>query len=104
MNGILTTNFRAAPDPLDVYCARLEAALRGLKSRLQAEYEERFPGEAVRIREVLSQAELVAWHTDFPHLFLPDLAAEAIERLSLSLKSGHKDEYNGLAQVALGVR
>jgi hypothetical protein len=104
MNGILTTNFRAVPDSLDVYSARLEVALRELKLRLQAQYEQRFPGEAVRIREALSQAEMAAWHTDFPHLFLPDLAAEAIERLSFSSTSGHKDEYNSLAHVASGVR
>ena len=104
MNGILTTNFRAAPDSLDVYSARLEVALRELKLRLQAQYEQCFPGEAVRIREALSRAETAAWHTDFPHLFLPDLAAEAIERLSFSSKSEHKDECNGLAHVASGVR
>ena len=87
MNGILTTNLRAAPDSFEVYCTRLEVALRDLKMRLQAEYERRFPGQAVRIREALSQAEVLAWQTDFPHLFLPDLAAEAMERLSISTKS-----------------
>jgi hypothetical protein len=104
MNGILTTNFRAAPDAIDVYCRRLEVALRELKLRLQAQYERRLPGEAMRIREAIRQAEIVAWHTDFPHLFLPDLAEEAITRLSFSSKSEHKDESNSLAHVASGVR
>ena len=104
MNGILTTSFRAAPDSLDVYCSRLEAALRKLKSRLQAQYESRFPGEAVRIRDAITRAEIVAWHTDFPHLFLPDLAEEAIARLTFSSKSKHKDESNSLAHMAAGVR
>jgi hypothetical protein len=72
---------------MDVYCGRLEVVLRALKSRLQAQYERRFPGEAMRIREAISQAEMVAWQTDFPHLFLPDLAEEAITRL-FSLKMG----------------
>ena len=58
MNGILTTNFRAGPDSIDVYCGRLEVALRELKFRLQAQYERRFPGEAMRIREAISQAEI----------------------------------------------
>ena len=88
MNGILTTSFRAVPDSLDVYCSRLELALRELRLRLQAQYERRFPGEAVRIREAIKQAEMLAWHTDFPHLFLPDLAEEAIARLSSSPKIG----------------
>ena len=104
MNGILTTNFRAMPDLIDVYCARLEVALRELKLRLQAQYERRFPGEAMRIREAISQAEIMAWHTDFPHLFLPDLAEEAMTRLSFSSKSEHKDESNSLAHAASGVR
>jgi hypothetical protein len=104
MNGILTTNFRAAPDVFDVYFAKLEIALRELRVRLQARYERRFPGEGMRIREALSRAEVVAWHTDFPHLFLPDLAEEAIERLSFFLEPGDKDECNSLADVASGVR
>lgn len=104
MNGILAESFQTAPDTFDVYCAKLEVALRELKVRLQAQYERRFPGAGMRIREVLSQAELVAWRTDFPHLFLPDLAEEAIERLSFSLESGEKDECNGWAHMASGVR
>ena len=104
MNGILTTNFRAAPDSIDEYCGRLEVAMRELKLRLEAQYERRFPGEAMRIRQAINQAEIVAWHTDFPHLFLPDLAEEAIARRSLSSKSGHKDECNGFAHVASGMR
>jgi hypothetical protein len=104
MNGILTTSFRAAPDPIDVYCGRLEVALRELKLRLEAQYERRFPGEAMRIRKAIRQAEIVAWQTDFPHLFLPDLAEEAMTRLLFSSKSEQQDEYSKLAQVAAGVR
>ena len=104
MNGILTINFRAGPDSIDVYCGRLEVALRELKFRLQAQYERRFPGEAMRIRQAISQAETVAWQTDFPHLFLPDLAEEAIARLSFSSELEHKDEYSNLEHVATGVR
>ena len=92
------------PHSVDVECARLEVALRELKLRLQAQYERRFPGEARRIREAIKQAEIVAWHTDFPHLFLPDLAEEAIARLSFSSKSEYKDEYSNLAHVVPGVR
>ena len=103
MNGILRTNFRAAPDSLDVYCSRLELALLELRLRLQAQYERRFPAEGVRINEAIRQAEMVAWQTDFPHLFLPDLAEEAIARLSSSSKSEQKDESSSLANMASGV-
>ena len=103
MNGILTTSFRAIPDSFEIYCGRVTAAVRELKLRLQAQYESRFPGEAVRIREAIRQAELVAWQTDFPHLFLPDLAEEAIARLSFSSRSELKDESRTLAHMASGV-
>ena len=104
MDGISTTNFRAAPDSFEVYCGRLAAALRELKLRLQVQYERRFPSESVRIREVIRQAEIAAWHTDFPHLFLPDLAEEAIARRSFSSKSGDTDESSGFAHMASGMR
>jgi hypothetical protein len=103
MNGILTTSFRAMPDSFEIYCGRVTAAVRELKLRLQAQYESRFPGEAVRIREAIRQAEMVAWQTDFPHLFLPDLAEEAIARLSFSSTSELKDESRTLVHMASGV-
>jgi hypothetical protein len=101
MNGILTTSFRAMPDSFEIYCGRV--TVRELKLRLQAQYESRFPGEAVRIREAIRQAEMVAWQTDFPHLFLPDLAEEAIARHSFSSRSELKDESRTLAYMASGV-
>ena len=102
MNGILTTSFRAVPDSFEIYSARVVAVVRELELRLQAQYESRFPGEAVRIREAIRQAEMVAWQTDFPHLFLPDLAEEAIARLSFSSTSELKDESRTLEHMASG--
>lgn len=104
MNGIVTTNFGAAPEFFDVYSGRLAVALRELKARLQAQYERRFPGQAVRIREAIRQAEIAACHTGFPHLFLPDLAEEAIARLSFSSRSENKDESSSLAHMVSTVR
>jgi hypothetical protein len=100
MNGILVTSFRATADPLDIYRARLAVALRDLKLRLQAQYERRFPGEGVRIRDAIAEAEVAAYHTEFPHLFLPDLAEEAVARLSVSSISEQKDGINSFANVA----
>ncbi len=104
MNGILTINFRAGPDSIDVYCGRLEVALRELKFRLQAQYERRFPGEAMRIRQAISQAE--TWHgtPTFRICFFRIWRRKRLTRLSFSSKSEHKDESSNLAHVASGVR
>lgn len=37
------------------------------------------------VRRAVDEAELVALSTDFPHLFLPELAREQVERISASL-------------------
>jgi hypothetical protein len=87
MNKPSTTPNCAEPDTLDVFCKRLVAALGELKMRLHARYERRFPGQGSRIREAIEEAEVSARHTPFPHLFLPDLAEEAIARLAVSLNS-----------------
>ena len=77
MNGLPNC---AERDTFDVFCQKLLVALGDLKVRLQAQYEGRFPGEGARIREAIEEAERAAWQTPFPHLFLPDLAEEAITR------------------------
>lgn len=63
-------------------------AVEDLKLRLQREYESRYPGSGFRIRKVIEEAEVVAWGTSFPHLFLPDLAEEAIARAVGSSRLG----------------
>ncbi len=90
----------AEPDTLDVFCQKLMAALGDLKVRLQAQYERRFPGEGSRIRKAIEEAEVAAWQTPFPHLFLPDLADEAIARLAASTTSEVEDETASFANVA----
>jgi hypothetical protein len=101
MNGLLMTPNCAEPDTLDVFCRRLMTALGDLKVRLQEQYERRFPGEGSRIRKAIEEAEVEAWHTPFPHLFLPDLAEEAIAGLAISLNSEvEEDETASFANVA----
>ena len=41
-----------------------------------------------------------AWGTPFPHLFLPDLAEEAIARLGVSASLEVGDEVNSFATMA----
>ena len=67
---------------------KLVAAVDALKIRLQARYERFLPGETALIGKALEEAESVAWSTDFPHLFLPDLVEEEIARIipALSVK------------------
>lgn len=100
MNGIVTTTFRAPTDPFERYRGQLAVTVRDLRVRLQAIYEQRFPGEGRRIREAIAEAELAAWHTEFPHLFLPDLAEEAVGRLSISSNPGQRDGIDSLTNVA----
>ena len=90
----------AEPDTLDVFCKRLMAALRGLQARLQARYESRFPGKELWIRRAIDAAEEAAWRTGFPHLFLPDLAEEAIALRAVPLNSEPGDETASFPNVA----
>ena len=100
MNALVTIPNCAEPDALDVFCKKLMIALGELKVRLQEQYERRFPGEGSRIRKAIEEAEVAAWHTPFPHLFLPDLAEEAIARLAASLISEVGNETASFADVA----
>lgn len=53
-----------------------------LKGRLQARYESEFPHHGSLIQEAIEEAELLAWATPFPHLFLPDFAEIRIATLT----------------------
>jgi hypothetical protein len=100
MNGLLMTPNCAEPDSPVVFCKRLMAVLGELKVQLQGQYERRFAGEGSRIRKAIEEADVAAWHTPFPHLFLPDLAEEAIAELAVSLDSEIEDETASFANVA----
>ena len=50
----------------------LFVALGELRNRLYEKYERALP--AWLVRQVVSEAEALAWQTPFPHLFLPDYA------------------------------
>ena len=90
----------AEPDASDIFCRNLIVALEDLKARLLARYARRFPGEGSRIRKAIEEAEMEAWSTPYPHLFLPDLAEEAIARLGVSARLEVGDEVNSLATMA----
>jgi hypothetical protein len=91
MNGLLMPGC-AEPDTPVIICRKLQMALGELKQRLQVRYERRLPGERNRIRKAIQDAEVAAWQTCFPHLFLPDLVEDAIDHLAVSLSSEFGNE------------
>ena len=61
------------------FCAKLWDALVTLKEQLLAKYEDALPGRRHFVRELIAEAEALAWETPFPHLFLPDFAEARFE-------------------------
>lgn len=57
-------------------------AIENLKARLLERYEREFPGQISLVHEAVEEAELLAWATPFPHLFLPDFAEIRITNLT----------------------
>ena len=69
---------------MTVFPAATAKAVAELKSRLQREYEESYPGLSEIIHLVIEDEERKAWHlTSFPHLVLPDLVAAHVATLGL---------------------
>jgi hypothetical protein len=62
---------------------RLAIAIFELRARLQARYEQIFPGHVQIVQKAIEEAESVAWCTPFPHLLLPDLAEAFVEQFVL---------------------
>jgi hypothetical protein len=59
----------------------------GLKKTVNARLTRQFRPQlpAVLIRRAVDEAEQIARGTEFPHLFLPELAAEQVRRVHASL-------------------
>jgi hypothetical protein len=79
---------------------RVMAAVAELKVRLQARYGRTFPGQDELVHDVIAAAEAVAWHTEFPHLFLPDLVEVRIVELSAHLDSAFPEIETALVRAA----
>jgi hypothetical protein len=56
------------------FCTKLGDALTALKEHLVADYEALLPGRRHLVHDLIAEAEVLAWETPFPHLFLPDFA------------------------------
>jgi hypothetical protein len=64
------------------FCRQLVAAIENLKVRLQQKYTELFPELHRIVARALTEAEELAWETQFPHLLLPDLAEARLADLA----------------------
>ena len=76
MNAPLA-EFRCSSPNVEVpagFCAKLADSLVALKEQLIAKYEDALPGRRHLARELIAEAEALAWETSYPHLFLPDFA------------------------------
>jgi hypothetical protein len=63
-------------------CQKVLNGIRQAKAELLVEYQSLFVGHERSLRLALSEAESLAWQTDFPHLFFPDLAMEKVQVLA----------------------
>ena len=71
-------------------CRKLADSLIALREQLIARYDAALPERRHLVREVIAEAEALAWETRFPHLFLPDFV-EA--RLGEMLGGGQQPAY-----------
>jgi hypothetical protein len=61
-------------------CRRFLRAVSDLREKLERRYIVAEPHDAELVRAGFAEAETLAWETAFPHLFLPLLAEEKIDR------------------------
>jgi len=74
------------PQAVATFLQTLTVAVSELKTRLQHDYEQAYPGQGEIIGMVLAEEEAKAQELSFfAHLFLPDLVEERIARLGLQL-------------------
>jgi len=85
--------------PLASLDALVGSLKRDLKGRLGPDYAPCLPD--VLIRRALDDAEELARTTDFPHLFLPLIAEEKLDRVSRAVCSGAPEPTpRGLSRAA----
>lgn len=59
-----------------VACEKLLSQLNQVKQNIQAEFQGAFGLHKHLLRQALVEADALAWQTDYPHLFFPELATE----------------------------
>ena len=63
-------------------CRQLLAGIEQAKQRIAAEFREIVESNQKSFQLALNEAEALAWQTEFPQLFFPDLAVEKIQAVA----------------------
>lgn len=71
----------AAQVPVE-FCRKMVAQVVDLKDRLVEKYEAALPGQSLLVNRAVEEAAELAWETQFPHLFLPDLVELRLSQLA----------------------
>ncbi len=78
-------------------CAQYRQLKLDVRQRLIARFQDAMP--VVLIRRAVDEAEQAALTTEFPHLFLPELAAEQVNRISEAI--GYRPVHSTTASPAI---
>jgi hypothetical protein len=63
-------------------CKKLLTRIEQTKGRIAAEFREIVESNQQSFQLALNEAEALAWQTEFPQLFFPDLAVEKIQAVA----------------------
>ena len=63
-------------------CQKWMAQIEQAKKRLVAEFHDTFKAQEELFRLALTEAEAVAWQTEYPQLFFPTLAMEKVQAIA----------------------
>ena len=63
-------------------CQKLVAQIEQAKNRLAAEFKDNFKVHEELFRLAMTEAEALAWQTDYPQLFFPTLAMEKVQAVA----------------------
>lgn len=101
MNGTryYGTGNEGAPEVSSV-TADVRRVIASAKSRVLAEYGDAAAEHGHVLRLALNEAEALAWQTEFPHLFFPDLAAEKAQT-AVQWHQRQRQVRRGSSEIAL---
>ena len=67
----------------------LNRAIATTRQAVLQDHAAEFPQRGSLLRLALNEAEALAWQTDFPHLFFPELAAEKARTVAAWARKQH---------------
>jgi predicted secreted hydrolase len=85
MNGIQEVKVNAVRNVANVClasCQKLVVQIEQAKNRLAAEFKDNFKVQEELFRLALTEAEALAWQTEYPQLFFPALAREKVQAVA----------------------